>query len=70
MAPITAAQLNEVAALIECDDKNTAITAAIAVLVGEGVSLGEAFDAVFGEGAFFRMKCDLYDSIRSRGKIE
>ena len=62
---ITAAQLNQVAALLNTTDKNLVITAAIATLVKAGVDVQVAMDAVLGAGSFMATATSVYDQLRA-----
>lgn len=60
----TAAQLNQVAELIGTNDKNVVISVAIKTLVDAGASVSEAFDMVFGDGAYSKFAGDIYDALQ------
>lgn len=63
---ITAAQLNEVAALLGTTDKQTVIDVVIGTLVKAGADVADAVDAVFGEGAYKRLAHQVYDQLRAK----
>jgi hypothetical protein len=63
---ITAAQLNEVAALLGTTDKQTVFNVVIGTLVKAGVDVADAVDAVFGEGAYKRLAHQVYDALRAK----
>ncbi len=44
--------------------KNAQISAAILAHVAAGKSLPEAYDAVFGAGAYAKMAGEMYDALR------
>lgn len=46
--------------------KNAAISARILAHVNAGKSLPEAYDAVFGAGAYQKLAGEIYDELRSR----
>ncbi len=51
---------------MEREAKNAKITAMLVGLMKAGVPVRDAFDLVFGAGAFERMAGDLYDDLRAR----
>lgn len=62
---ITAAQLNQVATLLNTNDKNVVLSATIQFLVKSGLAVDEAFEMVFGEGAYKRFAGQVYDALRA-----
>lgn len=46
--------------------KSQIISARILVMVAEGASVREAFDAVLGEGAYETMAGEIYDALRAK----
>lgn len=46
--------------------KNAAISARILAHVANGMTPRQAYDAVFGEGAFKKLAGELYDEIRAK----
>lgn len=63
---VTAAQLNQVAAMLKTTDKNVVFSAVIKTLVDAGLEVNEAFDAVFGEGAYTKFSGQIYDALRAK----
>lgn len=61
---ITAAQLNEVAALLNTADKNVVVSAVLQTLVRSGVEMNIAFDMVFGEGSYTKAAGIVYRALR------
>ena len=57
--------LNLIAAELDTKDKNACISVAIKMLVDSGLAVNEAFDTLFGEGAYVKMAGDVYDSLRN-----
>jgi alpha/beta superfamily hydrolase len=57
--------LNAIAAEIGTNDKNIVISAAIAALMDQGLTIRAAYEAVFGAGAFDQMAGNLYDAMRA-----
>jgi len=64
MAIITAQQLNSVAELLGTTDKNIIFSAIIKTLVDAGLPMAQAFDALFGEGAYSKFAGDVYDALK------
>lgn len=64
---ITAAQMNNVAALLGTTDKNVVISAVLKTLVQSGVDMQTAFDAVFSEGAYSKFAGEVYQALRAKG---
>jgi len=46
--------------------KNAAISAKILANIQAGMPLQQAFDAVFGDGAYAKMAGELYDELRAK----
>lgn len=63
---VTAAQLNQVAAMLNTTDKSLVITVAIHTLVKAGVDVGDAMDAVLGAGAYQRLAAQVYHALRAK----
>ena len=57
--------LNLIAAELNTEDKNACISVAIKMLVDSGLAVNEAFDALFGEGAYLKMAGNIYHSLRN-----
>ena len=64
----TAAQLNEVAQLIGTTDKNVVISVVIKALVDKGMTVKQAFDTLFGCGAYEKFSGVVLDAIKSKGE--
>ena len=63
---ITAAQLNEVANLLGTTDKNVVFSCVIQTLVKQGgISVNDAFDMLFGEGAYMKFAGEVYNALRA-----
>ncbi len=63
---ITAAALNQVAAMLNTTDKNLVISVAIKTLMDHGgMTVEQAMDAVLGEGAYSKLAGNVYDSLRA-----
>jgi len=60
---ITASQLNAIAKLIGTEDKSIVISMAIRTLCETGMQPSEAFDAVFGQGAFESFAGDIHAAL-------
>lgn len=45
---------------------NAKISAAILAHVANGKTLPEAYDAMFGEGAYVKMAGEMYDALRAK----
>lgn len=65
-AKVTAEQMNQIAKVLGTDDKNVVISAVITVLVESGLKMNEAFDAVFGEGAYKKFAGEIYHALRAQ----
>lgn len=63
MTKLTAADLNDAAAIIGTTDKNAVFSICIKTLVDAGVSVRDAVDAVLGAGRFDAMASDIYDEL-------
>jgi len=63
---ITTEQLNAVATLLNTTDKNLVISYVIGTLVNEGgMSVKEAYEAVWGEGSYDQMAGMVYDMLKA-----
>ena len=62
---ITTEQLNKVAQLIGTTDKSVVIGAVIKTLVDSGMDATQAFDAVFGQGAYVKMAGNIWDAMNA-----
>ncbi len=63
---ITAAALNQIAALLNTTDKNLVINVAIKTLMDHGgMTVDQAVDAVLGEGTYKKLAGVVYDSLRA-----
>jgi hypothetical protein len=62
--PFTATQMNEVATLLNTNDKNVVINAVLATLVKSGIAIDTATDMVFGEGAYKKLAGEVYRALR------
>jgi hypothetical protein len=47
-------------------DKNAIISARILAHVANGMTIDQAYDAVFGEGAYLKLAGELYDALRAK----
>lgn len=65
---ISAAKLNQVADLLGTRDKNVVFCAVIQFLVKSGLTIDEAFDTVFGKGAYTRVAGQIYDALRAANR--
>jgi hypothetical protein len=63
---ITTAQLNQAAALLGTTDKNLVFAAIIKTLVDAGLSVKEAFEAIFGEGSYVTFTGQVYEALRAK----
>lgn len=63
---ITATQLNQVAQLLGTTDKNVIFSAVLKTLTDAGIAMAEAFDMLFGEGAYKKFAGDIYDALRAK----
>lgn len=63
---VSAAQLNQMAALLGTTDRNLVINAAIATLTKMGMDIEAATDAVLGAGAYGRIAGMVYDQLRAK----
>lgn len=48
--------------------KNAIISARILADVANGKTLAQAYDAVFGEGAYLKLAGEIYDELRARAE--
>jgi len=60
---ITAEKLNQIASLVGATDKNIVYSFVITGLVDNGIPLSEAYDMVFGDGAYAAMVGKVYDEL-------
>lgn len=58
--------LNAIAEELKTTDKNLVINVAMSMLVKSGVAIDEAFDLLFGEGAYKRFSGHVYDALRAK----
>lgn len=66
---ITTAQLNQAAALLGTTDKNLVFAAIIKTLVDAGLSVKEAFEAIFGEGSYDKFTGQVYEALRAKAGV-
>jgi hypothetical protein len=57
--------LNAIAAELNTTDKNLCINVAMSMLVKSGVAVDEAFELLFGEGAYKRFSGQVYEALRA-----
>ena len=69
-SPAALKLLNAIADELNTTDKNLCITVALNVLVKTGVEIDEAFDLLFGEGAYKRFAGLVYDALRAAPAIK
>lgn len=62
---ITAQQLNQVSKLLGTTDKSVVYGAVIKTLTEAGMTTRQAFDELFGAGAYEKTAGDIYDAIRA-----
>lgn len=58
--------LNAIAEELNTTDKNLCINVALSMMVKTGVAIDEAFDLLFGEGAYKRFAGQAYDALRAK----
>lgn len=58
--------LNAIATELNTADKNLIISVAMSMLVKSGVAVDEAFELLFGEGAYKRFAGQVYDALRAK----
>lgn len=63
---ITPEQFNAVAELLGTTDKNTVIGVILQFLIAEGLDPRDAFDVVFGEGAYTKFAGLIYDALNAK----
>lgn len=63
---VTTAQLNQVAALLNTTDKSLVITVTLRTLIGAGMAVDAAVDAVLGAGAYRKLAGDVYHALRAQ----
>ncbi len=59
------ALLNAIAAELNTTDRSLCINVAMAMLVKTGVTVADAFELLFGEGAYERFAGQVYDALRA-----
>lgn len=57
--------LNEIATLLQTNDKNLVISVAIKALVEQGLTVRAAYDTVLGSGAYEKMAHQVYDALQA-----
>ena len=57
--------LNAIAEELNTTDKNLCISVALSMLVKQGVAVDEAYDTLFGEGAYKKFAGMVYDSLKA-----
>lgn len=62
---VTTEQLNQVGKILGTTDKNIVISAVLKTLVENGIGFEEAFDSVFGEGAYEKAADEIWEVLRS-----
>jgi hypothetical protein len=58
--------LNAIADELKTDDKNLVINVAMSMLVKSGVAVDDAFDLLFGEGAYKKFAGQIYHALRAK----
>lgn len=64
MFKVTAQMANEVATLLGTTDKNLVFSAIIKTLIGEGFTIQQAYEALFGEGSYGALVGMVRDELR------
>lgn len=65
---ITADQLNQVATLLGTTDKNVVFSAVLKTLTDAGMAFNQAFDALFGAGAYEAFAGSVYDALKPKAQ--
>lgn len=60
---ITKEQLDQVAGLLGTDDKAIVFSAVMATLVNNGTPVNDAFDMLFGDGAYVKFAGHIHDAL-------
>lgn len=62
-ATLVTETLNNIAELLGTDDKNLVLSVAVNALVTEGLTVKQAIETLFGEGAYDKMAELIYDEL-------